>query len=247
MTESRGTFETYPYNPDGPSRPAPTDPPAAGLAPRAVPRGPSATPPPPRDGVGRRLVLGFGVAVGAAVALGLAFNSAEPGYDPESDAEASPAPDEWDEPPEEEPTTAYLELGDDETASFDVPSTWTIDSEGDYLVISHPSGRLVARAPEWSRAVRTDASREADYLREGFDPDGAPTITDESTTYLTVTHQLGEGHFAGEPATEELVLILNDETQRAIAIWWATVAAEKQVTVEARTMAGQLRQQAGAA
>lgn len=243
MTESRETFETYPYNPDGPSPVESQDPLPAAMQPRVVPP-PSVVTPPDDSRIGRRIVLGFLAAAGVAAVAGTVFNSAGTSYTEE--AEAPPFDDEWTEEPYEEIVTAFLELGDDESVYVDVPAAWQVDSEGDYLVISHPSGRLVARIPEWSRASRTDVSREADYLRDGFDPSGAPTVNDESTTQLKMMHQVGEGHFAGEPASEELVLILDEAYPRAIAIWWATVSADKQATIEARTMAAQLRQGFGA-
>ncbi|MCW5954049.1 MAG: hypothetical protein KIT69_17495, partial [Propionibacteriaceae bacterium] len=196
MTESRETFETYPYNPDGASRAEPQDPPPVAMQPRLVPPPMVATPPPDDSRIGRRIVLGFAAAAGVAVMAGMVFNSARAPRAEEP--EETPFDDEWTEEPIEEITSAYLELGDGESIYVDIPAAWQPDSEGDYLVISHQSGRLVARIPEWSRASRTDASREADYLRDGFDPSGAPTVNDESTTQLKVMHQVGEGHFAGE-------------------------------------------------
>lgn len=61
----------------------------------------------------------------------------------------------------------------------------------------------------------------SDYLRDGFDPEGAPSVFDESTTQQKMMRQVAEGHFDGKPASEEMVLI------------------------EARTMAAQLRRGLG--
>ena len=250
MTDSRETFETYPYNPDAEqSAETPQDPPPAALQPRVAP--PPQVNPPPADQsatMGRRILLGFAAAAGVAVVAGGIFNSASrtglPG-DPwpdgfEPDPDATPAPPE-DEEEVVETTPAFLNLGDGESIYIEAPAGWQVDSEGDYLVISQAGGRLVARIPEWNRASRNDLAREADYLRDGFDPTGEPIVFDNSTSRLTQFNQVTAGRFDGEPATEEVMLLLYPELEQAIAIWWAAVDADKQAAVEARTMVADLR------
>ncbi|MGC4154699.1 MAG: hypothetical protein QM628_16730 [Propionicimonas sp.] len=255
MTDPRETFETYPFSSDA-ENPAeePQDPLPAALAPRMAPPQVSSPAPDQSAAIGRRLLLGFAAAAGAVVVAGTILSAASRNSDPEEpwtpemvpDPDATtPAEEVGDEEEGEVTTSSYLEMSDGETIYVDVPAGWQVDSEGDYLVISHQSGRLVARAPEWNRASRADASREADYLRDGFDPEGAPSVFDESTTQQKVMRQVAEGHFDGKPASEEMVLILDESSERAMSVWWATVSADNQATIEARTMAAQLRRGLG--
>ena len=245
MTESRGSFETYPFNPDVPSPSGPQDPIPAQLQPRTAPP-PLTPPPPPPSGFGRRVLLGFAAAAGVLVAAGgvISFAGQPSGLGMASATPVEETPfldDPVDDEPADEPTYAVLAMGDYGEIGVEIPVGWHADSEGDYLVVSHDQGRLVARLPEWSRATRSELSKEADYLRDGFDPSGAPAVFDESTTSLTQFHQVTEGHFAGEAATEEVVLVLDPDRELAIAIWWATATADKQATVQARTMVAELR------
>lgn len=249
VPESREAFETYPYNPDAQNPvTGPQDPPPAAMQPRLAPP-PQVGPPPDQSAsIGRRLLLGFAAAAGVAVVGGTIVSAANRNGMPaqpwpvevEPDPEVTTAPAEEEEEIEET-TSAYLNLGDGESVHFDVPAGWQVDSEGDYLVVSHPGGRLVARMPEWSRASRNDLAREADYLRDGFDPTGEPIVFDNSTSRLTQFNQVTSGHFGGEPGTEEVMLLLDPSMEQAIAMWWATVDADTQAAVEARTMVADLR------
>lgn len=249
MTEPRKAFETYPYNPDA-QDPAsePQDPPAAAMQPRLAPPPQVSRPPEQSASIGRRLLLGFAAAAGAMVVGGTVLSAANRNELPEEqwpldlepDPEITTAEGEEEEQIEES-TSAYLNLADGESVYLEVPVGWQVDSEGDYLVVSHPSGRLVARTPEWSRASRNDLAREADYLRDGFDPSGEPVVFDNSTSRVTQLNQVTSGHFEGEPGTEEAMLLLDPAMEQAIVTWWATVDADKQAAVEARTMISDLR------
>ena len=247
MTDSRETFVTYPYNPDAPaSAETPQDPPPAALQPRVAPP-PQVSPPPvdESEGMGRRMLIGIAGAVGVAIVAGGFFSAASRNGLPQdpwpADPEASTAPAAPTDDGAVEPSFASLDLGDHGSIGLEVPVGWQVDSQDDYLVISHDSGRLVARIPEWNRASRKDLAREADYLRDGFDPTGDPIVFDNSTSRLTQFNQVTAGRFAGEPATEEVMLLLYPEIEQAIAIWWATVDADKQAGLEARTMVADLR------
>lgn len=240
MADSRESFETYPYNPDVPTSFAPQDPAPAELRPRLT-QPPVTSPPPAPSGMGRRTVLGIAGALGVAIVGGTVLSRQE--SPPDVYAETM-VPDAYpdDEEPEPELTWAVLALPDGEELSVGVPVNWEVIDQGDYLVIHHEQGRLVARAPEWNRATRNDLAKEADYLRDGFDPGGEPTILDESTNLYTQLHQIAAGHLDGAAATEEVILILDGEQERALALWWATVDGSDPVPREARTMVSELRE-----
>lgn len=239
MTDSRESFETYPYNPDAPSPFAPQDPVPAELQPRLV-EPPAPTPPPPPSGMGRRTVLGITAAVGVAVVGGMVVSQRGPisaGPDYSETLAPEPVPEDF----EPESTSAYLALPDGDEIYLEVPAEWDVISDGDYLVLFHEHGRVVARIPEWNRATRNDLAKEADYLRDGFDPDGEPTVFDESTNRVTQLHQITAGHLNGLPGTEETMLLLDSEYQQALALWWATVDGADPVPRQARTMIADLR------
>lgn len=241
MAESRERFETYPYEPGAPAESRLQDPKPAAMQPRQIVPPP---PPPKPPGIGRRVVL-FGaagvVAVGlaGAVALGpLAHYS-----DPVPIATASP-----EIPDDEDGLEVSYAMLDTSYGSMDieVPADWTVDSEGSFLQLSHEQGMLSARGPERVTATAEGLAREADYLRDGFDPgDGEALVVDESDNRLTVLVQTRAGHFGGEPATEHVTLLADPDpdTERSLVISWVTVDAAKDPTGQARGMDRQLQRQ----
>lgn len=233
VPESRETFETYPYNPDAPGRTGPQDRGPGPLEPHQV--APVVSAPPNQPRIGRRaLVIGGAAAAAMIVAAGTASFTNRPTEPP---AEVSEPP-----VPSDDSYLASLLIDDYNAIGVEVPTDWQVVSEDDFLVLSHRHGRLVARIPEWRNASRNDVSREADYLRDGFDPTGEPTVFEESTTDLTVMRQVTAGRFAGDPATEEVTLILDPSQQLALVLWWATVDEDRQAAAQARTMVAGLRQ-----
>ena len=244
MTDSRGTFETYPYDADA-QNPAeiPQDPPPAAMQPRMAP--PPQVSPPPVDrssAMGRRLLLGLAAAAGVAVAGGAIFNAANrpampgmPGDWPPDDEQ------ETDEPePEEEPGYASLETGFG-SLGVEVPVGWSVESEGEFLLLVHEKARLSARSPDRKVSGAGDLAREADYLRDEFQPGGKPTVLDDSDTLLTVLIQTTEGHLGGEKATEQVTLLAHVEQELSLVISWVAVEGAGRAAAEARGMARQLQ------
>ncbi|MGC3954214.1 MAG: hypothetical protein QM804_08185 [Propionicimonas sp.] len=207
MTESRETFEPYPFNPDGPEPQWPQDPPPPELQPRVVAPPPVTSNPSRPDGVGRRVVLGVALSVGALLAVGVVANSAaQLGSGPTMTA--SPF-DEDGEPVE----TGYAELVlDAGSIGVELPAGWTATDEASrLLLVTHEQGWLAARSPERAAATRNDLAREAAYLREmsGFDAgEDTTSYDDESDDQLTVLVLTTTGHFGGQPATEVVTLLM---------------------------------------
>lgn len=239
MTNPRESFETYPYNPDAPGPFAPQDPVPTELQPRLV-QSPAPASSPPPSGMGRRGVLAAGGVLAAVIAGGFVLSnsgsSLEEDYYP-----VGTAPEEVPEDFEPETKSAFLALPDGREIYLEVPADWQVVSDVDYLVLFHEHGRVVARVPEWNRATRSDLAKEADYLRDGFDPDGEPTVFDESTNRVTQLHQIIGGHLNGLAGTEETMLILDSLNQQALALWWATVEGTEPIPRQARTMVADLR------
>lgn len=244
MTDSRETFETYPFNPEG-EHPAasPQDPPPVALQPRMAPP-PQVSPPPPdqSSAIGRRLLLGFAAAAGVAVVGGTIMSAAnrngmaqEGPVDIETFYEEETA-----EPEPEGPGYATLESGFG-SLGVDVPVGWTIESEGDFLLLTHAEGRFSARCPDRKVTGPGDLAREADYLRDDFEADGEPTVVDDSDTLLTVLVQTTAGHLGAEQATEQVTLMAHVEQELSLVISWVAVDGSQRVAAEARGMARQLQ------
>lgn len=240
MTESPETFETYPYNSDGPSRPAGQDPPPAQLQPRSAPPAPIVSSPTGRSGIGRRAVVGFLAAVAVAVVGGAVINSATtPDYE---EPWATMPAEEWTD----EPTPGYAELHLDYTViGVEVPVDWTVESDaGRLLLVTHEQGWLAARSPERAAATQDDLAREADYLRQlggEFDPTGEPVVSDESDDRFTILVQTTPGRFGGAPATETVTLLVHPEQGSSLLISRVTVDAGRDATAQARGMERQLQ------
>ncbi|MDQ7993830.1 MAG: hypothetical protein REI45_14260 [Propionicimonas sp.] len=243
MGDQREPFEPYPFEADATSPAAPDDlrifrgavEEQNRTADRVGP-GPTASPPPSR--MGRRGLIAGAAAVlglGAAGLLGLRANSSATTVLEEPPVEAEPDPGEEGE-------SGYAVLETSQTSvEVEVPAGWTIDDEGPLLVLGHPSGRLAARSPERASARRADLAREADYLREGFEPAGEPQVSDESTTRYGVLVQQTAGRLGGSPATETVTLVTDAELGTALVVSRVTSDQDRQATLEARTIESQLR------
>lgn len=235
------TFEAYPYQPDPGEATGPREPEPREVAPlRPLPRvGPQVTT--GTQGIGRRGMLAGVAALAGVVGIGVfGLRAVDSGPTGGEDVPPPLEPDPAQTEPAEVPTSGLLttENGD---LWVEIPVGWTLESDVKLLVVRHDDGRLAARSPEQATADEDALAREADYLRDDFDPAGDPRITDESDTRFSVLLQTTQGHLGAEAATEHVALIVNNDAAQSIVVSWVTVDGKRAVTAEARTMERALR------